>query len=224
MTSSTKTCCALPAGLIALSVVPAVAGVFRLVQLGGGAEFTPDSARFVAAPVPVVLHIVSSLSFCILGALQFSACWRRSQPGWHRMAGRILVPCGLVAAISGLWMTHFYESVDFDGPVLYAIRLLVGSAMILFLCLGFATIRRRDITRHRAWMMRGYALGIGAGTQVLTHLPWAFFPSIHGELVRTVFMVGGWAINMAVVEWALWRERNRQASDTGRTHATAGQV
>jgi hypothetical protein len=49
----------IPAGLIALSIVPVVAGAFRLVQLGGGAEITPENARFFAAPLPVVLHIVS---------------------------------------------------------------------------------------------------------------------------------------------------------------------
>ncbi len=46
-------------------------------------------------------------------------------------------------------------------------------------------------------MMRSYALGLGAGTQVLTHLPWYLFPSIHGELARTLFMAAGWGINLA---------------------------
>lgn len=212
MTSSAKNDWLVPAGLIALSVIPAVAGVFRLIQLGGGAESTPDSVRFVAAPLPVVLHIVSSLIYCIMGALQFSARLRRHKPDWHRTSGRILIPCGLIAALSGLWMTQFYPPVGFDGPLLYAIRLLVGSAMFVFLCLGFGAIRRRDVTRHRAWMMRGYALGIGAGTQVLTHIPWAIFPSIHGEAARTLFMAAGWAINIAVVEWLIWRERKRQST------------
>ena len=30
------------------------------------------------------------------------------------------------------------------------------------------TIRRGDVRRHRAWMTRGYAIGLGAGTQLLT--------------------------------------------------------
>jgi uncharacterized membrane protein len=44
--------------------------------------------------------------------------------------------------------------------------------MALSLCLGVAAIRRRDISRHRAWMLRAYALGLGTGTQVVTLLPW----------------------------------------------------
>ena len=42
-------------------------------------------------------------------------------------------------------------------------------------------------------MMRGYSLGLGAGTQVLTHLPWFLFPSIQGELTRALFMGARWA-------------------------------
>jgi hypothetical protein len=33
--------------------------------------------------------------------------------------------------------------------------------MVLSIILGFAAIRRRDIIGHRAWMMRGYAIGLG---------------------------------------------------------------
>lgn len=210
MTTSAKADWLLPAGLIALSFIPAVAGTVRIVQLGGGAEITPDNARFFAAPLPVVLHIVSSVIYCVLGAFQFNPSLRRRKPNWHRAGGRILIPCGLVAAFAGLWMTQFYPPADFDGPFLYAIRLLAGSAMVLSLCLGLAAIRRRNITRHRAWMMRGYALGLGAGTQVFTHIPWLLFPSMQGELARTVLMGAGWAINLAVAEWLILRERDTQ--------------
>ncbi len=206
MISSAKSDWLIPAGLVALSGIPAVAGIFRLVQLGSG-EISPDNARFFAAPWPVVLHIAGALAYCILGAFQFSPGFRRRYPGWHRAAGRVLLPCGLIAALSGLWMTQFYPPVGSDGPSLYAIRLVVGSAMFVFISLGYAAIRRGDIRRHRAWMMRGYALGIGAGTQVLTHVPWFLFPGIRGELARTLFMAAGWVINLAVAEWLLMRER-----------------
>ena len=48
----------LPAALLLLSLVPVAAGVMRLVGLTGSAAPTVDSARFVAMPFPVVLHIV----------------------------------------------------------------------------------------------------------------------------------------------------------------------
>ena len=217
MSSSDRADWLIPAGLITLSAIPTLAGIVRVLQLAVGAEITPDSARFFAAPVPVVLHIFSSVIFCVLGAFQFSPGLRRRHPDWHRGAGRILVPCGLFAALAGMWMTQFFPSgvnppASFDGPFLYAIRLVAGSAMALSLCLGFAAIRRRDIPRHRAWMLRGYALGLGAGTQVLTHLPWYLLPDIRGELARTLLMAAGWAVNLAVAEWSISHQRRRPSS------------
>ena len=193
------------APLIALSAVPVAAGIVRLIGLAGGVEITPENARFFLEPLPVVLHILSVSLFCILGAFQFAPGIRRRRPGWHRAAGRLLVPAGVVAALSGLWLTQFYPPVNHDRPLLYVIRLVMGSAMVLFICLGFTAIRRRDVARHRAWMMRGYAIGLGAGTQALTGLPYYMFEGIQSELGRALTMGAGWAINLAVAEWIIRR-------------------
>lgn len=186
-----------------------------MMQLFSGAQVTPDNARFFAASSPVILHISSSAIYCVLGALQFSPGFRHRRPNIHRISGRILVPCGLVAALSALWMTQFYSRginapASFDGPFVYAIRLFVGAAMVLFLCAGLAAVLRRDIPSHRAWMMRAYALGLGAGTQVFTHLPWFLFPTVQGALARAIFMGTGWAINLAVAEWLIQRKCARR--------------
>jgi hypothetical protein len=52
-----------PSGLIALSLVPALAGTVRLAQLAAGATITPDNARFFAAPLPVAIHIPTVVVF-----------------------------------------------------------------------------------------------------------------------------------------------------------------
>ena len=96
---------------------------------------------------------------------------------------------------------------------------MAGSAMVLFICLGLAAIRRRDIPRHRAWMMRGYAIGLGAGTQAFTHLPYFLFEGMQGELGRALAMGAGWAINLAVAEWVI---RKRLAHPTRTSRLAAG--
>ncbi|MCZ6445780.1 MAG: DUF2306 domain-containing protein [Planctomycetota bacterium] len=204
--SSTRADWLVPTSLIALSFIPIAAGATRLVGLAGGAEITPENARFFAAPVPVVLHILSVSVFCILGAFQFAPGFRRRRSGSHRAAGRFLVPCGLVAALSGLWLTQFYPPVDGDGPLLYGFRLLFGFAMALSIILGFNAIRRRNVARHRAWMMRGYAIGLGAGTQGLVYLSWFLTMGAPGELSRALLMGAGWGINLAAAEWIIQRE------------------
>lgn len=212
MTSSRRTKWIIPAGLISLCVIPLLAGVTRLAALGNGGPITLESLKYFAAPLPVALHIVSSLIFCIAGAFQFLPGARHHESSWHRIAGRRLVPCGIVAALSGLWMTQFFPPGEFDGPCLYGIRLVVGAAMALFLCLGIRAVRQGDIPGHGAWMMRGYALGLGAGTQVLTHLPWFLFPNMQGEMARTLSMAAGWIINLAVAEWRISARRHEKSA------------
>jgi uncharacterized membrane protein len=200
------------AALLVLSAVPLAAGAFRLTQLASGAEVTPANARFFASPLPVVLHIVSAAVYALLGAFQFAAGFRRRRPGWHRTAGRLLVGCGLLVGLSGLWMTLFYPWPDGDGALLYAFRLLLGSAMVASIVLGFTTIRRGDVRRHRAWMTRGYALGLGAGTQVLTLAAGEVILGPPSELGRALLMGAAWAINLLVAEWAIRRRATRVPS------------
>lgn len=196
-----------PIGLILLSVVPVVAGAARIAELSSGAEITPENARFFASPLPVVVHILSVTLYSLLGALQFAPSFRRRKPKWHRMAGRILVPAGLAAALSGLWMTLFYALPESDGALLNVMRLVFGSAMLLSIILGVTAVRQRDFPRHGEWMMRGYAIGLGAGTQVLTHLPWFLFFGVPDEFTRAILMGAGWVINLAVVEWVIRKRR-----------------
>jgi len=207
--SATKSDWLIPGALIALSLVPALAGTVRVAQLAGGANITPENARFFAAPLPVLLHIPAAIVYSILGAFQFSPGFRRRRRGWHRAAGRILVPCGLVVALSGLWMAHFYPWPQGDGRLVYIERVVFGSAMLLSIGLGLNAIRLRDFATHGVWMIRAYAIGLGAGTQVLTHLPWFLLVGDKpGELPRGLMMGAGWIINVLVAEWII---RNRIA-------------
>jgi hypothetical protein len=93
--------------------------------------------------------------------------------------------------------------------MVYVLRLIFGSAMAVSILLGLNAIRRRDYASHGAWMMRGYAIGLGAGTQVLTHLPWLLLVGKPGELARGLLTGAGWVINLAVAELFIRKGRNR---------------
>jgi uncharacterized membrane protein len=171
---------------------------------------TAENARFFAAPLPVAIHIPAVIVYSILGAFQFSPGLRRRHRGWHRTAGRILVPCGVLVALTGLWMAHFYPWPAGDGQVVYMERLLAGSAMLAFIVLGVNAIRRREFASHGDWMTRAYAIALGAGTQVLTHIPWfVLVGGKPGELPRAMMMGAGWAINIVVAEWIIRRPLRR---------------
>jgi uncharacterized membrane protein len=204
-----------PAGLLLLSAMPAVGGAVRLADLGG--EVTAANARFHAMPLPVVLHILSALPFSMVGAFQFSSAFRRKHRNWHRAAGRVLVVLGLMVAVSGLWMTLVYPWGNNDGEAVYVQRLVFGSAMLLSIVKGIDGIRRRNFTSHGEWMIRGYAIGMGAGTQVFTHLPWFILADGKpGELPRALMMGAGWIINAIVAELIIRSMRGAREQSAAR--------
>lgn len=214
----TRTDWLIPTGLIILSLVPAVAGGVRVAELAGGADVTVANARFFDAPTPVLVHILSVIPYSLLGAFQFSPGLRRRHRRWHRTAGRLLVVLGLLAAASGMWLTVAYDLPAADGETfgpLGLVRLAVGTAMVASILAALQAIRRRDWADHGAWMLRAYALGMGAGTQVLTHLPWMVLVGEPGEGIRWTLMTAGWVINITVAEWVIRRTR-RLSARTGR--------
>lgn len=194
--------------LIALSAIPFAAGVARLTDLTRGSEITLENARFFAAPAPVVLHIVAASLFNILGAFQFAPKLRSRNWFWHRNAGRLLIACGFIAAISGVWMTQFYalHPLQLQGNLLYGFRLFIGSAMAVSIGLSLAAILQRNVAQHRAWLIRAYAIAQGAGTQVLVFLPWELIFGKPNEQTRDILMIMAWVINLVVAEWVIRRK------------------
>jgi uncharacterized membrane protein len=206
-----------------LSAIPLTAGTLRLVQLAGGPDLMPADDRFTGFPTALVVHIIGAAVFALVGVFQFVPGIRRRHRAWHRRAGRVVAVTGLAVTGSALWLTLFYEPQPGTGDLLYLLRLLFAPAMAACLVLGFTAIRRRDIAAHRAWMIRAYALGLGAGTQVLTEgLGGAIFGTgvVAGDLAKGA----GWILNLAVAEWAIRRparRRNRRQRQR-RTDVTAG--
>lgn len=193
-----------PLLLVLLGVVPVLGGVVRMMSLASG-HVTPENARFFASPFPIVVHLVAVALYAILGALQFAPALRRN--AWHRSMGRLLLPLGLIVALTGLWMTLVYPWPPLDAWGVYVTRLIVGSAMTIALVLGAMAVARHDYRAHGHWMTRAYALGMGAGTQVFTHLPWILTGVAMTRSSRAVAMAGGWVINAAIAEYLIWRSK-----------------
>jgi uncharacterized membrane protein len=194
--------------LVALSAIPLTAGALRLVQLAGGPAMMPADHRFAGFPGALVAHILGAAVFALIGAFQFVPRLRRRT--WHRRAGRVVAVAGLVVAVSALWLTLFYAPQPGSGTLLFVFRLVFAPAMAGCLALGFTAVRRRDIVAHRAWMMRAYAIGLGAGTQAFTEgIGEGIFG--HGVLVADLSRGAAWVINLAIAEWFVRKPARRRA-------------
>jgi uncharacterized membrane protein len=195
-----------PLVLLLLSAIPIAAGIVRLAGLVDASEISTENARFVEAPLAVFVHILGASLFCILGALQFSSQLRQRNPTWHKVSGRIVVAGGISAALSGLWMTvTFPMPPELQGGLLYGVRISVSLAMLLSILRAVSAVMGGDIASHRAWMIRAYALGQGAGMQVVVLLPWMLVMGKPTVLQRDVLMSLAWLINLVIAEMAIQR-------------------
>ena len=193
---------ALLAFILIYSLAPTVGGLVRMLELAGGPAIAPPNPRALADPLPITLHILTSLVFCTAGALQFLPSIRRHKPACHRINGRVVAIAGCVSAATGLWMTHFYTfPASLQGSLLYWVRMGIGSSMMGLIVWAVIAIRSCNIFRHAASMLRAYAIAQGASTQTMLGIIWIVCAGSEASgPVRDAIMVSAWVLNLAVAE------------------------
>lgn len=184
------------------SFIPVVGGLIRVLELSGGPQIAPRNTRALGTPTPIILHILSSSLFCILGAVQFLPSIQRQRPAAHRVIGRLIAVAGCMAALSGLWMTHFYVFPEaLQGAALYWVRMVLGTTMTGLIIWAVIAIRSRKLFHHSASMVRAYAIGQGASTQTVLGITWIIV--VGSEAIgplRDGLMIFAWVVNLIAAE------------------------
>jgi uncharacterized membrane protein len=188
--------------ILVYSFIPVIGGLIRVLELAGGPQIAPENSRALLAPFPITLHILSSILFCVVGAVQFLPSIRRQRPAAHRAIGRVIAVAGCVSALSGLWMTHFYVFTEaLQGAALYWVRMVLGTVMVGLIVWAVVAVRARNIFQHSAAMLRAYAIGQGASTQAVVGI--ACIIAVGSEAVgplREGLMIIAWGLNLLVAE------------------------
>lgn len=187
-----------PAALFFGTLLTILLALVQVVQIPLGA-LPEDSQRLSAAPVWHFLHVLGGATFGILGPIQFGRVLMRKYGRLHRIMGRVFVAAGAMISVSSLSLLwHFPDtySVAISGG-----RLVFGIALGLALAIAVQAIREREFTRHRNWMVRAYAIGMGA-----TSVTMVFFPiyAIMGEppmgLAADIIFLGSWTACVVFAE------------------------
>ena len=198
----------MPAALLLGTLLAIVLALVQAVQIPLGA-LPEDSRRLTAAPVWHFMHVLGGATFGILGPLQFGRVLMGRYGRLHRIMGRAFVAAGAMISLSSLglfWTFPGAYSVAVSGG-----RLLFGIALGVALAIAMQAIRQRDLARHRDWMIRAYAIGIGATAVTTVFLP---IYAITGEpptgLVADVVFLGSWTACVVFAEGVVRRIRGRQ--------------
>ena len=206
--------------IVVYSLVPVAGGFIRILELAGGPAIAPPNPRALADPLPIVLHIVTSVVFCIAGAIQFLPSFRRSHRNGHRMNGRVVAAAGRLSAATGLWMTHVYTfPAELQGSLLYCIRMVLGSGMIGLIVWAVLAIRKRDTVGHSSAMLRAYAIGQGRRRAVLGITWIAFTESEAMGPMREGIMTFAWVLNLLIAQFLIRRLPKTGLRKVGQTLA-----
>ncbi len=187
-----------PVALYVGTLLTILLALVQVVQIPLGA-LPEDSLRLTATPVWHFMHVLGGAAFGILGPIQFSRVLMRRYGRLHRVMGRVFVVAGAMISLSAL--TLLWHFPDTYSAAMNSGRLLFGIALGGALALAMQAIRQREFIRHRNWMIRAYAIGMGA-TAVTT----VFFPiyMITGEpptgLVADIVFLGSWAACVVFAE------------------------
>lgn len=188
--------------LLVASAIPILVSMLRMGQILGGA-LPAESLRFAVVPAPHFMHALAGVLFGLIGPVQLTNALRGRYGRLHRVLGRVFVGAGLLLAASALRLLW-----QFPAVVIWPLTL---TRLMVALGLGFALIwavraaRRGAGDLHRAWMIRAYALGVGAVTQAVVMLPIAALGGpVTGPVADWIF-IGTWVFNLCLAEWVIRR-------------------
>ncbi|HSE54062.1 MAG TPA: DUF2306 domain-containing protein [Gemmatimonadales bacterium] len=194
------------------------AAVYTLFPPGAIEDARAVERWFAAHATLTWAHIIPGSVFLGLAPLQFARGLRENHPALHRWAGRVLLLTALPTGLTGilLQLRSPYGGALALSSILVAGGLFLGAAV-----LAYQAIRRRDRERHREWMIRMLAVGLGVGTVRVIAAPLILLTGQRPlELMGVAFWLG-FALPVAGGEW--WIRVTRPHPRTARaTTAESG--
>jgi hypothetical protein len=165
--------------------------------------------KFASHRVITLLHILPGAIFFLLAPFQFSARMRSAHIGWHRWTGRFLLPVGTVMVFAGLYFGLLMPI----GGIPEAIGVgLFGGLFIVSLVNAYVAIRRRQVARHREWMIRAFATAIAISTVRVIGVPMDVALTVAGVRPPMAFAITiwiAWLLTLAIAE--AWIRSGRSA-------------
>lgn len=203
-------------GVIVLALIGVAAVTRRALVLVWPQQFSGKNnpaaaldAGFARHAALTFVHILPGALFLILTPLQFNRRIRDKHRQVHRWMGRILVVSGLIIGASALVMSY---TMNIGGPNETTATTLYAIVFLFCLTKAYRHIRRKEVARHREWMIRAYGVGLGVATT--RPIVGAFFAARRltpHEFFGIAFWLG-FTTTFLVAEWWVGYTRQHAAS------------
>lgn len=152
----------LVASLVVLLSILGIAFTLAFLITGGGND------GFARYPVATYLHVLPGLLYLALAPLQFSIRLRKSNPAYHRRAGRVLAVIAIVLGTAALFIGIV---IPFSGLPEQVIISIFSTFFVISTVMGVRCARLKRFTEHREWMLRAFAIGLSIVTMRLIFIP-----------------------------------------------------
>lgn len=175
--------------------------------------FPPDLlASFTARPWGIYSHVLFGALALGTGPWQFRRGILAKRRSLHRNLGKIYVVCALMTGLVGLYMAVY----SFGGMDTHLGFGVLGALTVATTVTAYARIRALDVTRHREWMIRSFAL-IFAAVTLRIELP-LLIVAYKGAFPPAYAIVAWlcWVPNLLWAEWYLRHSRRTSASNVPR--------
>ncbi|HEX9847123.1 MAG TPA: DUF2306 domain-containing protein [Acidimicrobiia bacterium] len=116
--------------------------------------------RYALNPVLAYLHIVPGVVYLLGAPAQLTSRIRARNIALHRRIGGIVLPAGVVTAVFAIAVGIV---MPFGGLVETSATIAFGLYFLVCLTLAYRAIKVIDVSRHRRWMIRAFAIGVGVG-------------------------------------------------------------
>jgi uncharacterized membrane protein len=162
---------------------------------------------FEQHPVQTLMHVIPGLLFMLLGPIQFMETIRKKYINFHRWCGRIfLVSCLFIVA------SAFYIVVTFpfEGLIEQLATLFFGGLFTYSLIMAYHHIRKKNISKHREFVIRVFSIGLGIITiRILIGVVQAMSNYQFREIFGWTFW-GGFGFTWLIGEWWIWYSRSKK--------------
>jgi uncharacterized membrane protein len=190
--------------------------LFRPGSMGGNSPAAALDAGFARHVALTLIHILPGGLFLVLAPLQFMPSIRQKHLQLHRWMGRVLVVCGLIIGVTALVMSY---TMNIGGPNETAATTLFAIVFLYCLLRGYRHVRRKEVARHREWMIRAFGAGLGvATTRPIVGMFFAFRRLTPHEFFGIAFWLGFTITFLAAEAWVDYT-RSDAASSVDRSVA-----
>lgn len=157
---------------------------------------------FSERPIATIAHFAGSALALAIGAFQLNARLRARFIGVHRWAGRLYVLGVMVGGFAGLFLA-LHSSAGIVAQMGFG---LLAVCWVGCTFAAYRHIRAGNLSAHRRWMIRSFALTWAAVT-LRIYLPAAQTAGVPFAVAYSAISWLCWVPNLLFAEWFIWLTR-----------------